>query len=73
MFTDICSAIKEARERRNDAIQRHIDGKYWPVHFVVTQFRNRMEVLREDKAGERVMFTTRNDRFGTVKNDEVAA
>lgn len=71
MFTDICAAIEEARSRRNTALQRHIEGKYWPVHFVVSQFRNRLEVLREDKAGNDVLFTTRNDRFGTVNTGEV--
>lgn len=73
MFTSIPAAIEEARIRRDEAITKHINGKYWPVHFVVSQFRNRLEVLREDKAGDHVLFTTRNERFGTVKTEKVSA
>ncbi|MFW2576502.1 hypothetical protein [Serratia nevei] len=72
MFTSIPAAIEEARTRRNDALQRHIDGKYWPIHFVVTQFRNRLEVRREYGAASQVLFTTKNDGLGTVNTGEVA-
>ncbi|MFZ4835866.1 hypothetical protein [Rouxiella sp. Mn2063] len=70
MLTDIKSAIELAKAKRDEALLKHIHGKYWPVHYVVTQFRNRLEVVREDRAVNSVMYSTRN--FGTVNTDGVA-
>lgn len=72
MAIDFNSAINEARKRRNASVERNIAGRYWPVHFVVTQFRNRLLVLREDSAKGEIAYTTRNDGNGTV-NTEVRA
>ncbi|MGX8939319.1 hypothetical protein ACWWJF_00590 [Symbiopectobacterium sp. Eva_TO] len=69
MFTNINAAINHARERHDAAIQKHINGKRWPSHFVVTQFRHRLHVLREDKAKGEVTYSTRQDRFGTVNTE----
>lgn len=69
MAIDFNEAISEARKRRDNAIERHMAGKCWSVHFVVTQFRNRVSVLREDKAKGEVAFTTRQDGFGTVNTE----